>query len=99
MLPHLYLQPIYVIVFDVPQEKPHLVASFALRCFQRISLPDVATQPCTCHDNWYPSGRSTPLLPSYGQVHSRYLRSTTLASQLARNVPQHTHAPLSWTRT
>jgi hypothetical protein len=27
-------------------ERAHLGASFPLRCFQRLSLPDVATQPC-----------------------------------------------------
>jgi hypothetical protein len=30
---------------------PNLRGSFALRCFQRLSLPDLATQLCRWHDN------------------------------------------------
>ena len=43
-------------------EGSHLEASFPLRCFQRLSLPDVATQRCRWHDNWHTSGLSTPVL-------------------------------------
>jgi len=39
-----------------------LEAGFPLRCFQRLSLPDVATQLCRWHDNWHTSGLSTPVL-------------------------------------
>jgi hypothetical protein len=35
---------------------------FALRCFQRLSLPDIATQPCRWRDNWYTMGPFTPVL-------------------------------------
>ena len=46
-----------------PGESAHLGASFALRCFQRLSLPDVATQ----------------LLPLAGQlVHQRSVHSGPL---------------------
>ena len=41
---------------------PYLEASFPLRCFQRLSLPDVATQLCRWHDNWHTRGLSTPVL-------------------------------------
>ncbi len=37
----------------------HLEARFPLRCFQRLSLPDLATQQCLWRDNWYTSGLST----------------------------------------
>ena len=40
----------------------HLEAGFPLRCFQRFSLPHVATQPCRWYDNWYTSGVSIPVL-------------------------------------
>jgi hypothetical protein len=43
-------------------ERDHLVARFPLRCFQRFSLPDVATQPCRSPDNWSTSGPSNPVL-------------------------------------
>ena len=46
MLPPLHLQPINVIIYNGPQGKSHLEASFALRCFQRLSHPNVATLRC-----------------------------------------------------
>jgi len=45
-LPNLHFQPINVVVFDDPSGKTHLGRSLALRCFQRLSLPHLATQPC-----------------------------------------------------
>ena len=45
-----------------PGGEPHLQASFALRCFQRLSLPNIATQRCPWRDNWHTSGSSTPVL-------------------------------------
>ncbi|QJW48842.1 spore coat protein [bacterium BFN5] len=41
---------------------PHLPASFPLRCFQRLSLPYIATLRCLWRDNRYTSGTSTPVL-------------------------------------
>ncbi len=49
-------------VFPLSSRRPHLGVGFALRCFQRLSLPDTATQPCPWRDNWYTGGRSTPVL-------------------------------------
>jgi hypothetical protein len=46
----------------LPSGKPHLWASFALRCFQRLSLPNVANQPCRWRDNWHTRGPSAPVL-------------------------------------
>ncbi len=40
----------------------HLEASFPLRCFQRLSLPKVATRLCRWHDNRHTSASSTPVL-------------------------------------
>ncbi len=40
----------------------NLVAGFPLRCIQRLSLPDIATQQCRWHDNWNTRGQSTPVL-------------------------------------
>ena len=42
--------------------RPHLGAGFPLRCFQRLSLPDVANQPCPWRDNWHTRGPSVPVL-------------------------------------
>jgi hypothetical protein len=58
----LHLQPINLIVSEGPIRKSHLEGSFALRCFQRLSLPDVATRQCSWHHNRYTSGQSNPVL-------------------------------------
>ena len=42
--------------------KSHLKVCFALRCFQRLSPPDLATQLCLWRDNWFTSGLSNPVL-------------------------------------
>ena len=42
--------------------KPHLGAGFPLRCFQRLSFPNVANQPCTWRYNWHTRGSSIPVL-------------------------------------
>ena len=52
---------IYPVVCWGP-EKVYLEAGFALRCFQRLSVPNVANQPCPGRDNWHTSGPSTPVL-------------------------------------
>ena len=58
----IHLRPINVVVSHGPLKKSHLVVGFALICFQRLSLPDVATQRCPWRDNWRTSGRSNPVL-------------------------------------
>src|SRR5579875_1467794 len=42
--------------------RPHLGEGFALRCFQRLSRPDTATQRCAWRHSWDTGGRSTPVL-------------------------------------
>ena len=54
--------PINPIIFREPQQKPHLKTGFPLRCFQRLSLPHVANQPCHWRDNWHTRGTSIPVL-------------------------------------
>ena len=58
----LHLQPINVVVYNDPQGKSNLVAGFALRCFQRLSLPDADTQRCAWRHNWYTGGQSITVL-------------------------------------
>ena len=41
---------------------PHLGTGFPLRCLQRLSLPNVANQPCPWRDNWHTRGSSVPVL-------------------------------------
>ena len=54
------IRPINPIVYREPQKKPHLETGFPLRCFQRLSLPYVANQPCHGRDNWRTRGMSVP---------------------------------------
>jgi len=67
MLPCFHLPPINVIVSHGPlgslrSGSAHLGVGFPLRCFQRLSLPNVATRRCRWRDNRYTSGWSIPVL-------------------------------------
>src|SRR5436853_4158579 len=42
--------------------RSHLQASFPLRCFQRLSLPHIATRRCHWRDNRYTTHASIPVL-------------------------------------
>ena len=44
MSPCLHLRPIDLVVSEVPSGRPILGEGFALRCFQRLSFPNIATQ-------------------------------------------------------
>ena len=57
-----HLRPINVLVSDGPPRRPHLGAGFALRCLQRLSLPDAATRPCAWRRNRLTVGPSDPVL-------------------------------------
>ena len=63
----LHLPPINAVVSCGPSGtlrcgRSHLGRGFPLRCFQRLSLPDIATLRCPWRDNRYTSGQSTPVL-------------------------------------
>ena len=45
-----------------PSEASHLEAGFPLRCFQRLSSPEIATRRCTWRYNRHTSAPSTPVL-------------------------------------
>ena len=55
-------QVVYLRSYSLTGEGSNLEASFPLRCIQRLSLPDMATQRCRWHDNWHTRGLSTPVL-------------------------------------
>jgi hypothetical protein len=65
--PRLHLRPINLVISEGPLAslrwgRSHLGASFALRCFQRLSHPDIATRQYRWHDNRYTRGPSDPVL-------------------------------------
>src|SRR3954449_6264443 len=62
-----HLRPINPMVSRGPYPRkgggiPHLGTSFPLRCLQRLSLPNIANQPCPWRDNWHTRGSSVPVL-------------------------------------
>ena len=67
LFPGFHIRPINPVVWlgalpGQPCGRPHLEASFPLRCFQRLSLPNVANQPCSWRNNWHTRGSSVPVL-------------------------------------
>ena len=62
----LHLRPINRIVYPGPSGlttgNTYLKAGFPLRCFQRLSLPNVATLLCSWRYNRSTSGLSIPVL-------------------------------------
>ena len=65
--PCLHLQPINLVVYqgstgDCSQGKSYLGWGFVLRCFQRLSLPDIATRRCHWRDNRITIGPFIPVL-------------------------------------
>ena len=58
----LHLPPINLVVYEGSSGRPHLQGGFPLRCFQRLSFPNIATQPCHWRDNWCTRGSSVPVL-------------------------------------
>ncbi len=58
----LHLWPIDVVVFHGPQGRPCFEGGFPLRCLQRLSCPNIATQHYRWHDNWSTSGSFNPVL-------------------------------------
>ena len=67
LLPSFHIRPINPLISWQPYPptgggRPHLGTGFPLRCFQRLSLPNVANQPCPWQDNWHTRGPSVPVL-------------------------------------
>jgi len=73
---------------------PHLETCFPLRCFQRLSLPNVANQPCPWQDNWHTRGLSVPVLSYWGQPLSRFLRAQRIGTELSHDVLNPARVPL-----
>ena len=57
-----HILPINLVIFQGSSGRPNLGGGFPLRCFQRLSFPNVATQPCRWRDNWCTRGSSIPVL-------------------------------------
>jgi len=93
-LPCVHLSPINVLVSDGPDVRVYLEVGFALRCFQRLSDPNIATQRCRWRDNWYTRGSSTPVLSYLMQLLSTLKRPRRIGTELSHDVLNPAHVPL-----
>jgi len=57
-----HLPPINLLVSEGPVTKVHLEDGFTLRCFQRLSVPNVATRRCPWWDSRCTRGSLFPVL-------------------------------------
>ena len=90
----LHLWPINLVVFQESQRKPYLGMSLALRCFQRLSLPYIATQRCRCHDNCHTRSTSFQVLSYYEMNPSSFLRPRWIRTELSHDVLNPASVPL-----
>ena len=60
----LHLEPINLIISQGSQMIPYLEVGFPLRCFQRLSIPNIATLRCSWQNSRYTRGQFTPVLSS-----------------------------------
>ncbi len=72
----------------------YLGAGFPLRCFQRLSLPNVANRPCHWRDNRHTRGSSTQVLSYYGQASSAFQRAQRIETKLSHDVLNPARVPL-----
>ena len=95
---YFHSRPIYLVIFkgsyQLSLEKLHLKAGVTLRCFQRLSVPDVATQLYAWRHNWYTIGPSTPVLSYSEQLPSSFLRPRWIGTELSHDVLNPAHVPL-----
>ena len=66
-----HLVPINLIISQVSQTIPHLEAGFPLRCFQRLSIPDIATRQSTWQQSRHTRGQFISVLSYQKQIFSR----------------------------
>jgi len=93
-LPCVDLPPINVLVSDGPEVRTDLEVGFALRCFQRLSIPNIATLRCRWRDNRYTRGSSTPVLSYLMQLLSILKRPRRIGTELSHDVLNPAHVPL-----
>src|SRR3972149_20045 len=93
------LPPIKPVVYVWPSGTlrpgiPHLGVGFPLRCFQRLSCPDMATRRCRWRDNRYTRGPFVSVLSYWRQLPSRILRPRQIGTKLSHDVLNPTLVPL-----
>jgi hypothetical protein len=89
-----HTSPINVVVFNGLHGKTHLKGGFPLRCFQRLSRPNLATRQCHWRDNRYTRGSSTSVLSYWKQLLSIFLRPRQIGTELSHDVLNPARVPL-----
>jgi hypothetical protein len=92
-LPCVHVPPIKLVVYQ-RSKRSGLGGSFPLRCFQRFSQPDVATQRCSWRNNWHTSGLSTPVLSYWGQVPANLRHPQRIETDLSHDGLNPAHVSL-----
>ena len=77
-----HLAPINVVISHEPQTIPYLGVGFPLRCFQRLSNPDIATGRCHWRDSPQTRGQFISVLSSFIP---RFLGAQTISSPVPSN--------------
>ena len=72
----------------------HLGGGFPLRCFQRLSRPDVATRRCHWRDNRCTRGPSIPVLSYWEQLPATLQRPRQIGTELSHDVLNPARVPL-----
>ena len=96
-LPHLtYQRPGLERLFSAlkVQGKSHLRARFTLRCFQRLSFPELATRLCYWRNNRSTRDLSIPVLSYQEQPPSNFQRPRQIGTKLSHDVLNPAHVPL-----
>ena len=86
--------PINVLVLNGSLGKSNLEVGFPLRCFQRLSHPNVATGQCHWRDNPNTRGSSTPVLSYQEQLLSNLQRPRQIGTELSHDVLNPARVPL-----
>src|SRR5207247_10138183 len=100
----LHLPPIDVVISDEPSGGlrhgiPRLGVCFALRGFQRLSHPNIATRRCSWRNNRYTRGSFAPLLSHQEQLPASILRPRWIGTELSHDVLNPAHVPIQCTNS
>ena len=93
-LQDLHIQPINVVVFNGSQGRSHLRRGFPLICFQRLSLPNIATRQCCWRNNRTTRGSSTSVLSYQKKLPSNLQRPQQIGTELSHDVLNPARVPL-----
>ena len=77
----LHLKPINVIISYDPSTNTYLEVGFVLRCFQNLSIPDIATGRSSWRQSPHTRGQFTPVLSYQEQIFSIFERLQKIGNQ------------------